>query len=62
MGCALATPVAWTYQYDSASDLASQTDAKGQSSMIGYDVLGRMTSRIEPDLTSNWEYDVARSE
>jgi YD repeat-containing protein len=43
---------AWTYSYDTASELVSQTDAKSQTSTLGYDLLGRMTRRVEPDMTS----------
>jgi YD repeat-containing protein len=50
---------AWTYAYDTASELVSQTDAKGQTTTLSYDKLGRMTGRNEPDLTSTWTYDTA---
>jgi RHS repeat-associated protein len=50
---------AWTYTYDTASELVSQTDAKSQTTTFAYDKLGRMTQRVEPDLTSTWTYDTA---
>ena len=50
---------AWSYAYDTASELISQTDAKSQTTNFAYDKLGRMTQRVEPDLTSTWTYDTA---
>ena len=44
----------WTYAYDTASELVSQTDAKSETTTLSYDVLGRMTQRVEPDMTSVW--------
>jgi YD repeat-containing protein len=35
---------AWTYSYDTASELVSQTDAKNQTSAFSYDLVGRMTT------------------
>jgi YD repeat-containing protein len=52
----------WNYVYDSLGELVQQTDAKSQVSNMTYDLLGRLTSHTEAGLTSNWEYDVARSE
>jgi YD repeat-containing protein len=37
--------------------LVSQTDAKGQTSTMAYDKLGRMTQRTEAEGTSTWTYD-----
>ncbi len=48
---------AWTYAYDTASELVSQTDAKSQTTTLSYDLLGRMTGRVETDMTSAWVYD-----
>ena len=48
---------AWTYAYDTASELVSQTDAKSQTTTFSYDLLGRMTGRVETDMTSAWVYD-----
>jgi YD repeat-containing protein len=50
---------AWTYAYDTASELVSQTDAKSQTTTLTYDILGRLTQRVEPDMTSVWVYDTA---
>ena len=47
----------WTYAYNALGQLVRQTDAKGQTSIIAYDKLGRMTRRAEPDLVGNWLYD-----
>jgi RHS repeat-associated protein len=50
-----------TYDYDALGELVWQQTAKqlaaGTSTTFGYDVLGRMTSRVEPEDTSNWYYD-----
>ncbi|MBL4827138.1 MAG: VCBS repeat-containing protein, partial [Spongiibacteraceae bacterium] len=47
------TPVPgwWLYQYNVLGELTQQIDAKGQRVQPGYDLLGRMTSRI--DLQTN---------
>jgi YD repeat-containing protein len=50
---------AWTYAYDTASELVSQTDAKNQTTTLTYDILGSLTQRVEPDMTSVWVYDTA---
>ena len=42
----------WTYQYDKAGILTSQTDAMGQTLNFGYDVLGRITQKIYPTTPS----------
>ena len=47
----------WSYTYDAIGQLKSQTDAKLQTSTMVYDVLGRMTTRNEPSLISNFHYD-----
>ena len=47
----------WTYQYDKAGNLTSQTDAMGQTLNFGYDVLGRITQKIYPDHTVTCTYD-----
>src|SRR6186713_3308506 len=36
-----------------------QLDAKQQTTSFEFDVLGRLTRRLEPDLDSRWEYDTA---
>ncbi|HYB81050.1 MAG TPA: RHS repeat-associated core domain-containing protein, partial [Mycobacterium sp.] len=48
-----------SYAYDTLSELTSQTDAKGQTSTLAYDKLGRITGRVEPDMTCVWVYDSA---
>jgi RHS repeat-associated protein len=49
------------YDYDPLGELVWQQTAKelaaGSSTTFGYDKLGRMTSRVEPEDTSNWYYD-----
>lgn len=54
----------WTYSYNTFDQLVEQIDAKGQKTKMVYDVLGRMTSRIDlagtPNAaTSTWVYDTA---
>jgi YD repeat-containing protein len=48
----------WIFTPDSLNELASQTDAKSQVTTFGYDLLGRMTSRTEPESTpaTLWSY------
>ncbi len=47
----------WTYTYNALGELINQTDAKNQTSTTSYDKLGRMTQRVEPEGTTNWQYD-----
>lgn len=48
----------WQYRYFSFGDeLRQQTDAKSQQTTFGYDVLGRMTQRTEPEGTTNFYFD-----
>ena len=53
----------YSYTYNGAGELIGQTDPKGQSTTMSYDVLGRMTSRVEvgssATFTSTWVYDNA---
>jgi RHS repeat-associated protein len=49
----------WLYGYNGFGELASQTDAKGQTTSMTYDVLGRMTSRTNTQGTAEWVYDVS---
>jgi YD repeat-containing protein len=49
----------WQYQYDVLGELVTQVDAKNQTVTLGYDVLGRVLTRSEPDLISSWTYDTA---
>ena len=36
----------WSYDYDSASRLIAQTDAKGQRTELSYDALSRVTTKL----------------
>lgn len=48
------------YGYDALGQLKWQQTAKQTAStktMMDYDVLGRLTKRVEPEYTSNWVYD-----
>ena len=49
----------WTYGYNALGELISQTDAKGQTVGMVYDLLGRMTRRTESEGTTSWSYDTA---
>ncbi|WP_428249807.1 phage head spike fiber domain-containing protein [Ferrovibrio sp.] len=54
----------WTYGYDVLGQLKYQTDAKGQTTNMAYDLLGRMTGRssYRPGSVQDqqsWEYDTA---
>jgi len=54
----------WHYKYDSFGQLIREIDAKGQSTEMIYDKLGRMIQRIETDInstkqTTTWTYDQA---
>jgi RHS repeat-associated protein len=42
----------WTFTPDSLNELVSQRDAKAQTISFGYDLLGRMISRLEPEYTT----------
>jgi RHS repeat-associated protein len=49
----------WTFTPDSLNELVSQLDANGQTISFGYDLLGRMISRVEPEQYPNptqWVY------
>jgi YD repeat-containing protein len=54
---------AWTYTYNVLGELKGQTDAKGQITELGYDLLGRLTSRLEKlnasttETTTAWTWD-----
>lgn len=49
------------YQYNALGELVWQRNANqraaGQATTMTYDLLGRMTQRIEPEYVSNWIYD-----
>lgn len=53
----------WVYAYDVLGQLKQQTDAKGQVTLLDYDLLGRPTIRTEKlaggatETTSQWFYD-----
>ena len=49
----------WRYVVDAAGRTRQQTDAKSQVTTNTYDLLDRMTRRLEPDLDSQWAYDTA---
>lgn len=51
----------WTYDYNALGELVSQQSpnqlANKQFTTMEYDLLGRMTKRVEPEYTSTWYYD-----
>ena len=51
----------WLYTYDALGQLKTQRSAnqiaQGTTTTMTYDVLGRMTQRVEPEYTSTWSYD-----
>ena len=47
----------WSHTYDVLGQFTSQTNGNSQTVTLTYDVLGRLTGRGEPDLTSAWTYD-----
>ena len=46
----------WNFSGDSLNELTGWTDAKSQSFGAAYDALGRMISRSEPDLYTQWTW------
>ena len=50
---------AWTYVVDAAGHTRQQKDAKSQVTTYWYDLLDRLTERLEPDLDSHWTFDAA---
>jgi RHS repeat-associated protein len=50
----------WTYQYNVFDELVSQTDARGQTTTIEYDAIGREIRREEDDAATTWVYDEDR--
>ncbi len=49
----------WFYEYDAVGNLVWQKDANDVPVTMVYDELDRMTKRIEPEGTTDWEYDTA---
>jgi RHS repeat-associated protein len=51
----------WNYDYDALGQLVWQQSpnqlAQGSETTMAYDVLGRLTSRGEPEYISTWRYD-----
>lgn len=48
---------AWVYSYNAFGELITQRDSLNKTTTSSYDLLGRMTKRVEPDLVSEWSYD-----
>jgi RHS repeat-associated protein len=46
----------WSFTPDALGEIVGWSDAKGQTFSAAYDVLGRMSSRSEPDLYSSWTW------
>jgi RHS repeat-associated protein len=53
----------WAYDYNALGELVWQQSPNqlaavpATATTMGYDLLGRMTSRVEPEFTSTWSYD-----
>ena len=51
----------WQYDYNAVGELVWQQSPNqrlaGSSTTMAYDVLGRMSSRAEPEFSSSWSYD-----
>jgi RHS repeat-associated protein len=47
----------WLYTYDALGQLKTQVDAKSQLTRMGYDVLGRLTEKLNDDLDARWYHD-----
>src|SRR5262249_48915728 len=47
----------WSYRYDGFGQVRQQIDAKSQTATLIYDLLGRLTQRVEADMTATWTYD-----
>ena len=52
----------WNLSGDSLNELVAYTDAKSKSFGVTYDVLGRMTSRSEPEGTSYWNWGLSATQ
>lgn len=48
---------AWTYQFNAFNEVVKLTTARGQSSVLDYDVAGRLVRRYENEGTSCWNYN-----
>ncbi|MPY24443.1 toxin TcdB middle/N-terminal domain-containing protein [Shewanella sp. YLB-07] len=46
----------WSYDYNDFGELIKQTDAKGQATTMGFDVMGRMTWRKDNTNLACWGY------
>jgi RHS repeat-associated protein len=49
----------WSYSYDAAGGLISQTSARNKTTTMRYDQLGRLVYRAEPEGNTFWTYDTA---
>jgi RHS repeat-associated protein len=47
----------WVYRYNSFGEVIWQRDAKGQTTSVEYDALGRPTRRVMPELIEQFQYD-----
>lgn len=47
----------WRYKHNSIGELKSQEDAKGQITILHYDLLGRLIKKEEQDKISKWYFD-----
>lgn len=47
----------WFYTYNALGQLKTQTDAKGAETQMAYDVLGRLTQKLNSTQNSFWHHD-----
>lgn len=47
---------AWTFEYSALGELLAQANARGQSTRYTYDLLGRPTTRTEPEGLTTWTW------
>jgi RHS repeat-associated protein len=49
----------WTYVPNALGETMSQTNANSQTTTFAYDLLGRLTSRVEPEGTSTFTFGIS---
>lgn len=50
----------WSYEYNAYGELVSQTDAKGTTTTMAYDQLGRKVAQAAPRTAYEWTYDQSK--
>ncbi|MBL7663002.1 VCBS repeat-containing protein [bacterium] len=49
-----------TYRYNVLGELLQENNSRGLQINYGYDLLGRLVSRVAPDGATNWQYDISK--